>query len=92
LGANLEERRDQNLEGLRRKPFLGLSLHGEVFHGGLAITFVREHTKRGRVHMIEEVHILWRGRTYRRGCLFHLFIGSFLLERITLESRGRQIE
>jgi hypothetical protein len=61
LGAFLEERRVHKLEGLRRKPLLGLSLHGEVFHGGLAITFVRAHTRRGRVHMLEEARILWEG-------------------------------
>jgi hypothetical protein len=61
LGAFLEERRAHLLEGLRRKPLLGLSLHGEVFHGGLAITFVRAHTRRGRAHMLEEgAHLVER--------------------------------
>ena len=93
MGANLEERRVQMLEGLRRKPLLGLSLHGEVFHGGLAITFVRVHTRRGRAHMPEEGASCGEGAHLgEEGSSIACGIASFLLERLTLESRGSILE
>jgi hypothetical protein len=78
-GAFLEEKEgalheglSKTLESLRRSSCVGLSLHGEYFHGAIASISEREHFHGGGAHLGEEGAFIILHLLIRRGGLVRL--------------------